>query len=80
MTSEIASRRVFRRVVCPHCGERRTEMRVFGTARHDDDGHRKPWWRIRRELREQALRWVPDPSCHRCRRRCGSMRSDAETS
>ncbi|KAA9154047.1 hypothetical protein FPZ12_032890 [Amycolatopsis acidicola] len=80
MDPETASRRVFRRVVCARCGERRTEMRVFGTPRADERGVPKSRVRIRRELRDQAKAWQPDALCDRCRRACGSIRPDAETS
>ncbi|TNC22898.1 hypothetical protein [Amycolatopsis alkalitolerans] len=66
---DVATRRVFRRVVCPVCGERRTEMRVFGTDRDDESGLPKTRRRIRRELREQADAWHPEPVCDRCARR-----------
>jgi hypothetical protein len=63
---EIATRRVFRRVVCPVCGERRTEMRVFGTSRCDEWGRPKPRRQVRHELRAQANAWHPAPTCDRC--------------
>ena len=72
MDSDVTVRREFRRVVCPRCGERRTEMRVFGVPR---DG--RSWWRARRDLRAIARQWRPDPLCDRCRRQC---ERDAETS
>ncbi len=65
---DLVTRRTFRRVVCPVCGERRTEMRVFGTARYDDGDQPKSRRRIRGELRAQADAWHPDPTCHRCAR------------
>jgi hypothetical protein len=65
---DVASRRVFRRAVCSRCGERRTEMRVFGTPRDDETGRPKSWLRIRRELRAQAKAWQPAPTCDRCSR------------
>lgn len=65
---DVATRRVFRRVVCPVCGERRTEMRVFGTSREDERGRPKPWRQLRRELRAQADAWRPAPICDRCAR------------
>jgi hypothetical protein len=65
---DVATRRVFRRVVCPVCGERRTEMRVFGTPREDEWGRPKPRRQIRQELRAQADAWRPAPTCDRCAR------------
>ncbi|WP_208399974.1 hypothetical protein [Amycolatopsis viridis] len=65
---EVASRRVFRRVRCPVCGEWRREMRVFGTPWQDEAGNIKPRHRIRAELAAQAQAWTPEPRCDRCRR------------
>ncbi|GAB3000158.1 hypothetical protein LWP59_36785 [Amycolatopsis acidiphila] len=65
---DVATRRVFRRVVCPVCGERRTEMRVFGASREDEWGRPKRCRKIRRELRSQADAWRPAPTCDRCAR------------
>ncbi|WP_431873847.1 hypothetical protein [Amycolatopsis sacchari] len=64
-----ATRRVFRRVRCPVCGERRTEMRVFGTPREDERGVPKPRRRLREELRAHARAWHPEAVCDRCGRR-----------
>ncbi|NKQ55318.1 hypothetical protein HFP15_20745 [Amycolatopsis sp. K13G38] len=72
MDSDVAVRRVFRRVVCPRCGQRRTEMRVFGVSRQG-----RTRWRVHRELRAQAKAWHPEPLCDRCRR---EWERDAETS
>ena len=72
MDSDVAVRREFRRVVCPRCGQRRTEMRVFGVARGG-----RSWLRVRWELRARARKWRPDPVCDRCRREC---KRDPETS
>ncbi len=81
MEADVATRREFRRVVCPCCGQRRTELRVFGTPRYyEGTGLPKSRRRIRHELRARAREWRPDPVCDRCQRRCGNMRSDAETS
>ncbi|GHF75230.1 hypothetical protein FHX82_002246 [Amycolatopsis bartoniae] len=66
---DVATRRVFRRVVCPRCGRRRTEMRVFGTDRCDERGLPKPRRQVREELRRQARAWHPDGECDRCARR-----------
>lgn len=65
---DVATHRAFRRVVCPVCGERRTEMRVFGASREDEGGRRKSWWQLRRELHAQADAWHPAPVCDRCAR------------
>lgn len=65
---DVATHREFRRVVCPVCGRRRTEMRVFGTPRWDEWGRPKPRRRVRRELRSQASAWQPPAVCDRCAR------------
>ncbi|NIH83292.1 hypothetical protein [Amycolatopsis granulosa] len=67
--SAVTVLRAFRRVRCPRCGGRRTELRVFGTRR---DG--RPGRRCRRDLRAAARRWRRDPRCAACRPATGAGR------